>query len=159
MQKKFHHLARGIFIQNNKVLLAKAKGYPNTFLPGGHVEIGESAKEALIREIMEELGIDSQVGSFLGLIEHSWEHQGKLHFEINQVFEVTSLDLNPHANPVSAESHLEFFWCSESEFDESNLEPYPIRNLIKNYLNGERIVGWESTILTSEKENINENRY
>lgn len=153
MQKSFHHLARGIFIQDNKVLLAKAKGYQNTFLPGGHVEFGESAKVALKREIKEELGIESTVGPFIGLVEHSWEHKGKLHCEVNQLFEVTSKELIYEENPISIESHLEFFWCNKSEFDERNLQPFPIRNLIKNYLNGIKVVGWESSLITCKKDN------
>lgn len=47
MKNPFHHLARAVFINENKILLAQAKGDTNTFLPGGHVEFGESAKETL----------------------------------------------------------------------------------------------------------------
>lgn len=43
MPNPFHHLARGIFIKDNKVLIAQATGYPNTFLPRVHIEFGESA--------------------------------------------------------------------------------------------------------------------
>lgn len=62
----------GIFIKDNKVLLARVRGYSNTFLPGGHIEFGESAKDALKREIEEELGVSCAVGSFLGVVEHKW---------------------------------------------------------------------------------------
>jgi 8-oxo-dGTP pyrophosphatase MutT (NUDIX family) len=93
MPNQFHHLARAVFIQNNKVLLAQATGHTNTFLPGGHIEFGESAKDALIREIEEELGIKCEVVSFLGLVEHKWEKIGILNCEINQVFEVKSDEL------------------------------------------------------------------
>ena len=34
---KFHYLARGIILENEKVLLAHQKGAENTFLPGGHI--------------------------------------------------------------------------------------------------------------------------
>jgi hypothetical protein len=51
LQNPFHHLARGILIKDDKVLLAQARGNANTFLPGGHIEFGESAKDALKREI------------------------------------------------------------------------------------------------------------
>ena len=57
MKNPFHHLARAVFIHENKILLAQAKGDTNTFLPGGHVEFGESAKETLKREIQEEMGV------------------------------------------------------------------------------------------------------
>lgn len=155
MQNPFHHLARGIFIRDNKVLLAQAVGYTNTFLPGGHIEFGESAKDALIREIEEELGIRCTVGSLLGLVEHKWEKQGILHCEINQVFKVESEELKTDYNPRSSEAHLEFFWCSADDLINKNLQPYPLRNLIKDYLNGNKDVWWEST-LNSEIEDLNE---
>jgi 8-oxo-dGTP diphosphatase len=72
LDQPFHHLVRGIFIKDHKVLLSKARGYNNTFLPGGHIEFGESAKEALVREVEEELGISCSVGRFLGIVEHKW---------------------------------------------------------------------------------------
>ncbi|MCJ7843586.1 NUDIX domain-containing protein [Lederbergia sp. NSJ-179] len=100
MQKPFHHLARGLIIYDNKILLAKAKGQTNTFLPGGHIEFGESAKDALKREISEELGIPCTVGRFLGVVEHKWEQDQVDHCEINQVFEVYSSDLHLETNPI-----------------------------------------------------------
>ncbi|PFW86748.1 hypothetical protein COL33_28385 [Bacillus toyonensis] len=155
LQNPFHHLVRGIFIKDSKVLLAQAKGYTNTFLPGGHIEFGESSKDALIREIEEELGIMCTVGDFLGLVEHKWEKQGILHCEINQVFKVKSDKLNTKYNPTSSESHLKFFWCSADELDTKNLQPYPFRILIKNYLNGKKDVWWESTL---NLESVSSNR-
>ena len=135
-------------IKDHKVLLAQATGYTNTFLPGGHIEFGESAKDALIREIEEELGISSTVESFLGVVEHKWEKKGIVHCEINQVFVTDSEDLLPGVNPVSNEPHLRFFWCGADELDNKNLQPYPFRNLIKNYLNGNKEIWWESTLKT-----------
>lgn len=70
--KTFHHLARAIFIKDKKVLLAQAAGYTNTFLPGGHIEFGESAKDVLIREIEEELGIASTMVDFQSFTNNSF---------------------------------------------------------------------------------------
>ncbi|UOQ49769.1 NUDIX domain-containing protein [Gracilibacillus caseinilyticus] len=58
MKQPFHHLARGVLAKENKVLVAHALGQKNTFLPGGHIEFGESAMDALIREVREELGVN-----------------------------------------------------------------------------------------------------
>lgn len=146
MQKPFHHLARGIFVKEGRVLIAHAIGHNNTFLPGGHIEFGESAKDALIREIKEEIGVNCVLGKFLGIVEHKWERQGVLHCELNQLFEVDSDEIDVDRNPKSMESHIEFYWCNPNELDHHNLQPYPLRSVIRNYLSGSKDVWWESSI-------------
>lgn len=145
MKNPFHHLARGILVNENSVLIAQASGYTNTFLPGGHIEFGESAKDALAREIEEELGIRCKVGKFLGLVEHKWERRSILQCEINQIFEVQCDEILDD-QLKSNEPNLDFYWCHVDDLDTMNLQPYPLRRLIKNYLKGEREVSWESTL-------------
>lgn len=43
------------------------KGYWT--LPGGRVELGESMREAIVREVREETGIDIDVDGLLGVVE------------------------------------------------------------------------------------------
>jgi 8-oxo-dGTP diphosphatase len=144
MEKPFHHLARASIVKENKVLVAHAIGNKNTFLPGGHIEFGESAKDALIRELEEELGVSCVVRDFLGLVEHKWLNKGILNCEINQVFKIQSNELQISANPKSMESHIEFFWRGADELED--LQPYPLRKAIKNYLNGSSNTWWESSL-------------
>lgn len=151
MDKPFHHLARAIIIKDGKVLLAQAKGYKNTFLPGGHIEFGESAKDALIRELAEELGLKCEVSQFLGLVEHKWEKRGVLHCEINQVFEVNCSELHSDTSPIAEEGHLEFFWADSTQLE--SLQPYPFRKLIQAKINGIDSVWWESTLNNEIDEN------
>ncbi|MBB2479174.1 NUDIX domain-containing protein [Bacillus sp. APMAM] len=156
MEKPFHHLARGIFLNDGKILLVQAKGYRNTFLPGGHIEFGENAKDALKREMVEELGIACEVGSFLGIVEHKWQKKGVLNCEVNQIFEVTCSELNHHLTPQSKEEHIEFIWCNIDELEERNLQPYPLREIISSYATGKEKIFWESTINEEiDKNNIN----
>lgn len=48
----------GLFIKDGQVLAVSRKNNPNDFgLPGGKLDPGETAKEAIIREILEETGL------------------------------------------------------------------------------------------------------
>jgi mutator protein MutT len=51
------HKAAGIIIQRGKLLHEKSMGKPAYIAPGGRIEEGESPKQALIRELKEELSI------------------------------------------------------------------------------------------------------
>lgn len=57
-----HHVVAGALVRDDRVLLGhrspSRRWYPDVWdLPGGHVEAGESEREALVRELQEELGI------------------------------------------------------------------------------------------------------
>jgi 8-oxo-dGTP diphosphatase len=92
---------------------------------------GESAPQALIREIQEELGIGCRVKRFLGLVEHQWESKGELQCEVNQIFEVELPNLE---DPTSKEPKLEFFWSPINELHQKQLEPEPLCSLIPQNL-------------------------
>ena len=44
--------------------------------PGGKIEPGETAQQALIRELTEELGIAAEVGPRITRIRHNYRHGG-----------------------------------------------------------------------------------
>lgn len=156
MANSFHHLSRGVLIRNGKLLVAHAIGQNNTFLPGGHIEFGESAKVTLIREWKEELGIDCTITKFLGVVEHKWMAKGILQCEVDQLFEVNCDALQDDQNPKSQEDHIEFFWLDVEKLDENNLQPFPLRKLLKNYMNGITDTWWASS-LNDEFDDCNRN--
>ncbi len=133
---KFHYLARGIVYLDGKVLLAYERGADNTFLPGGHIEMGEKAQAALQREIEEELGKAASVKQFIGAVECIWTTNGQANHEINLVFEVEIPGLDP-AKPVQArESHLEFISVDPAEAAAYNLQPHPLVECLQTWGHG-----------------------
>ena len=127
---KFHYISRGVCLVDDCVLLAKAVGATNTFLPGGHIEFAENAMDALEREIFEELGVKARVQNFLGAVEHCYDASSRDNHEINLVFSFDSDELSTSTvDPTSNESHLEFFWCPISHLGRHNLLPPPIAGL------------------------------
>jgi 8-oxo-dGTP diphosphatase len=148
MRENTEIIVRGVKLSSGAVLLVKKRGGSYTFLPGGHVLFAESARSALEREIMEELGAPAVVRRFLGIVEHSWESGGNTHHELNLVFQMVVKGLEAGCAPAAMERHLEFLWQPLEELKVVNLQPHPLQELLKSWLTTEVEVGWGSSICT-----------
>ena len=125
-------IARGVCVKDGKLLLCRAKGGETTYLPGGHIEFGETGRQALVREVREELGVDSKAGAFLGVVENSFLQHGKPHAEINLVYEleIGSDGASNGLPPLkSQEDWIEFEWRALDRLGEANLLPETFRSL------------------------------
>ena len=123
-------ISRGVCVCDGRLLLCRAKGGSTTYLPGGHIEFGETGREALIREMVEETGLEVKTGRFLGVVENSFMQHGKPHAEINLVYEMTLAD--PGAAVAAKEDWIEFLWCPLAELEGARLLPAAFNALAKD---------------------------
>jgi thymidylate synthase (FAD) len=119
-------IARAIIRRDDRLLLARQLGAGWWFLPGGHVEAGEGAEAALVRETAEELGVEARVLGLVGVVGNRYSDDGGTHHELNVVLEV-EVD---HAEPVSREEHLEFRFLSRDEVEEADVRPSSLKALL-----------------------------
>jgi 8-oxo-dGTP diphosphatase len=84
-------------------------------VPGGRVEAGEMLLEAVVREVMEETGLEVVVDRFVGYVERIGEDH---HFVILD-FEVTLLD--PDTDPIAGDDAAEAAWVSFEDLGDLRL--------------------------------------
>lgn len=76
-------VSAGIIHRGGKILVGqRRKNDRHPFkweFPGGKVEFGESPRQALVRELREELQIEARVGSELARYEHDYRTGNRVH--------------------------------------------------------------------------------
>ena len=124
-EKHIETIARGVCVVDGKVLLCLPKDRSYSYLPGGHIEFGETGREALVREMKEETGLDATAGALLGVVESSFVQKGEKHCEINLIYEMRLRDegRGMRDEVVSQESWICFDWVDCGKIDNTNLLP------------------------------------
>ena len=129
-------IVRAVITRGSQLLLAQPAGETWHFLPGGHVEPGESAAAALRRELDEELGVsDIRVGGVLAVVENRYTDDRGEHHELNLVHGVAVSE----AIGDSREAHLAFRWLELSELDTVEVRPSAVAELLRIGLDGPRL--------------------
>ena len=105
-ERHIETIARGVCVRDGKVLLCLPKDRSYSYLPGGHIEFGETGREALVREMKEETGLDATAGELLGVVESSFVQKGERHCEINLIYEMKLRVASCESRVASCESRV-----------------------------------------------------
>lgn len=59
--EKFNYRVCAVILSDGKILAMQDERSPYYYLPGGRVQMGETAEHAILRELQEELGITARI--------------------------------------------------------------------------------------------------
>jgi 8-oxo-dGTP pyrophosphatase MutT (NUDIX family) len=127
-------IARGVCVKEGKILLCYGRKSGIAYLPGGHIDFGESGQQALEREIEEEMGLDSKAGRFIGCCEHAFRQQGEPHAEVNLVYQLDVPSLDVAEEPPAVEDWIGFKWQTLDRLAEIRFEPAALGAVIGEWL-------------------------
>jgi 8-oxo-dGTP pyrophosphatase MutT (NUDIX family) len=78
MRTEHHRSAGGLVIQGARILLISTREGRRWQLPKGHIEAGETADEAAVREVREETGVTGRVVAPLPEIDYWYVENSRL---------------------------------------------------------------------------------
>lgn len=113
-------IARGLIINDGKILLCRVVKSGFYFLPGGHIEEGENPEMALERELVEEFDTKPIGMDFVKEVENSYQEEGKT---IEESFYIFAVKLENYEDIKSTESHIDFEWVKIEDLKSIDFRP------------------------------------
>ena len=143
-KEEFHGRSCGIIKQKKKFLIMRVNKTSYYHIPGGHIEIGENSKQAIIREIKEEIGCDVQRTKLFAIQENFWIRDNKkchgieFYYIIEPKQQLQIKNYEKVEIDKGKEMLLEFKWVTSKELKDIDLRPANIRDMLINeeYLKG-----------------------
>lgn len=130
---RFHYRAAAIVLDADCLLLHRLEGDDFWALPGGRVNAGERAGEAIAREFMEELGVRVECKGLACTGENFFHHNNEPHHELGLYFFVALPADSPVASKqqqhfgIEGTKRLEFRWFQLTDLPGLDMRPSALK--------------------------------
>ena len=137
---KFRLRVSGMIIKNNKLLVHETQKLKGYCLPGGHVEEGKSTKQAILREMKEELKINVKITDLFCINENIYDTGETTSQEINYYYKLENLDFLPDESffvkeiDKGVEKEHKFAWIDINDLCDKNFKPDHMAKIIMKNL-------------------------
>jgi len=136
----FNFRAVGIIKKNNKILFQKRKNDKYWALPGGKISILERAKDTVIRELKEEIGLTNikiKIKRPLWLVEYFYQLDNK---KQHQYIIGYLLDINDNSNIINKDiiegieedKEIIYKWININKLKTSKIKPEYLKEKLLN---------------------------
>ena len=135
---KFSSRAVGVLKKNNKILFQKRKNDEFWALPGGAIEVFERAKDVIIRELREEIGLTNvEVIRPLWFVEYFFkfdgvdQHQYIIGYllDIDDNNEIINQD---EINGIEEGKNIIYKWIDIKDIKDANIKPDYLKEKLLN---------------------------
>ena len=131
---RFNFRVAGFIMIDNKILLQKSPQMDFYNLPGGRVKFGESTKDAIVREIKEELCIDIDTPELFYVAENFFKWEDK---DVQELVFIYKIDIDKkyleilehHKVPDNATEYT--YWIDVDKLQSITCKPNLIYSLPK----------------------------
>ncbi|MCI9889439.1 NUDIX hydrolase [Micrococcales bacterium 31B] len=136
MSKHLEVIVRGVIEDGEgRILLVRLTPRDWWFLPGGHLDPGESVTECLRRELSEEAQLDVRPSALLAVVENRYRDSGEDRIELNVVLAAFA------AGQLGAiEQKLEFRWVTRQELATVEVLPAALKGVALRGAHGPVVV-------------------